>query len=146
MNSALQISPDQNLAVAQIDASRGALALARALPPLLCRQGISHLSGRLVRQLAGSSRYPKRMKGPAIACGYLFDERLFFMRFVYDPLSSRVIFGAGTLNQVGVELQYVGRRESVLSSHEQSGRLQPRRVGDRGAVSCRYGLSTVFSN
>src|SRR3546814_6915458 len=75
MNSAQHMSPDQNHARAQIDASRGALALARALPPLLCRQGISHLSGRLVRQLAGSSRYPKRMKGPAIAGGYLFDER-----------------------------------------------------------------------
>src|SRR3546814_15043157 len=60
MNSAQHMSPDQNHARAQIDASRGALALARALPPLLCRQGISHLSGRLVRQLAGSSRYPKR--------------------------------------------------------------------------------------
>src|SRR3546814_3245089 len=63
MNSAQHTSPDQNHARAQIDASIGALALARALPPLLCRQGISHLSGRLVRQLAGTSRYPKRMKG-----------------------------------------------------------------------------------
>src|SRR3546814_949360 len=62
MNSAQHMSPDQNHARAQIDASRGALALARALPPLLSRQGISHLSGRLVRQLAGSSRYPKRMR------------------------------------------------------------------------------------
>src|SRR3546814_14340570 len=45
MNSAQHMSPYQNHARAQIDASRGALALARALPPLLCRQGISHLSG-----------------------------------------------------------------------------------------------------
>src|SRR3546814_753917 len=76
MNSAQHMSPDQNHARAQIDASRGALALARALPPLLCRQGSSHLSGRLVRQLAGSSRYPKRMKGPAIAGGYLFRSEV----------------------------------------------------------------------
>src|SRR3546814_1607821 len=41
MNSAQHMSPDQNHARAQIDASRGALALARALPPLLCRQGRS---------------------------------------------------------------------------------------------------------
>src|SRR3546814_9583838 len=121
MNSAQQIAPDQNKSRAKIDVSRGALALARAFPPLLCRQGISHLSGRLVRQLAGSSRYPKRMKGPAIAGGYLFDERKFFMRFVYDPLPYRVIFGAGTLNQVGEELQHVGRRALVLSTPEQSG-------------------------
>src|SRR3546814_3576883 len=120
-NSAKHMSPDQNHARTQIDASRWALALARALPPLLCLQGISHLSGRFVRQLAGSSRYPKRRKGPAIAGGYLFDGRKCFMRFVYDPLPYRVIFGAGTLNQVGEELQHVGRRGRVLSTPEQSG-------------------------
>src|SRR3546814_18195529 len=81
MNSAQHMSPDQNHARAQIDASRGALALARALPPLLCRQGISHLSGRLVRPLAGSSRYHKRIEGPALAGGSLFEERKFFIRF-----------------------------------------------------------------
>lgn len=43
------------------------------------------------------------------------------MRFVYDPLPYRVIFGAGTLNQVGEELQHVGRRALVLSTPEQSG-------------------------
>src|SRR3546814_18496100 len=111
MNSAQHMSPDQNHARAQIDAPRGALALARALPPLLCRQGISHLSGRLVRQLAGSSRYPKRTHGPAIAGGSLFADRQFLMRFVYDPFQSRVIFGAGTLNPVGAELKQVGRPE-----------------------------------
>src|SRR3546814_12448015 len=61
------------------------------------------------------------MKGPAIAGVYLFDESKFFMRFVYDPLPYRVIFGAGTLNQVGEELQHVGRRALVLSTPEQSG-------------------------
>src|SRR3546814_6773679 len=82
---------------------------------------ISDWSSDVCRQLAGSSRYPKRMKGPAIAGGYLFDERKFFMRFVYDPLPYRVIFGAGTLNQVGEELQHVGRRALLLSTPEQSG-------------------------
>src|SRR3546814_15625411 len=115
MNSAQHMSPDQNHARAQIDASRGALALARALPPLLCRQGISHLSGRLVRQLAGSSRYPKRIKGPAIAGGYLFDERKFFMRFVYDPLPYRLIFGVGTFNKVGEEIGRASCRARVCS-------------------------------
>src|SRR3546814_4862564 len=75
---------------------RGACPGSRVAAPLVSA-GNFPLSGRLVRQLAGSSRYPKRMKGPAIAGGYLFDERKFFMRFVYDPLPYRVIFGAGTL-------------------------------------------------
>src|SRR3546814_19346495 len=93
-----------------------------------------HSSGRLVRQLAGSSRYPKRMKGPAIAGGYLFDERKFFMRFVYEPLPYRVIFGAGTLNQVGEELQHVGRRALVLSTPEKS---EERRAGKGCDIPCR---------
>src|SRR3546814_13234227 len=61
------------------------------------------------------------MKGPAIAGGYLFDERKFFMRYVYDSLPYRVLFGAGTLNQVGEQLQHVGRRALVLSTPEHSG-------------------------
>src|SRR3546814_19042209 len=85
MNSAQPMSPDQNHARAQIAASREALALARAAPPLFCQPGISHLSGRLVLQLAVSAAYTKLMKGPANAAGYSFELQQSSRHLFDDP-------------------------------------------------------------
>lgn len=46
------------------------------------------------------------------------------MRFVYDPLPYRILFGAGTISQVGEELQRIGKRALVLSTPEQSSKAE----------------------
>jgi alcohol dehydrogenase class IV len=58
----------------------------------------------------------------------------FLMNFIYTPLSSRVIFGAGALGRVREEASLLGARALVLSTPEQEG--EGRRVlellGDLG--------------
>ncbi|EZP83952.1 Maleylacetate reductase [Novosphingobium resinovorum] len=57
------------------------------------------------------------------------------MNFIYEPLTYRVIFGAGTLARAGEELQRIGKRALILSTPEQS--------GDAAALAERLGASAV---